>query len=238
MGLFSLPALARSLDLKNQYKAILFDGFVLLNPASLTALVTELYPDKGMAFLKTGRTKQFEYSWLRASASEYQDFWKVTHEALQYAAASNGLTLSIEAQETHMKQYLQMPIWDDVKGGLETLQTMGIPMGFLSNMTPKMLWNSGKKAGIAPLLKWNISTDEAKTYKLAKQAYQLGVAHTGFNKSEIIFVAFAGWDAWGAKGFGYPTFWLNRMHQPKEGMNVEPDGMGYAMQDLVAFLGK
>jgi 2-haloacid dehalogenase len=33
-------------------------------------------------------------------------------------------------------------------------------------------------------------------------------------RDEIVFGAFAGWDAAGAKAFGYPTFWVNRMKQP------------------------
>ena len=28
------------------------------------------------------------------------------------------------------------------------------------------------------------------------------------NQGEIAFAAFAGWDAAGAKAFGYPTFWV------------------------------
>jgi 2-haloacid dehalogenase len=33
-------------------------------------------------------------------------------------------------------------------------------------------------------------------------------------RDEIVFGAFAGWDAAGAKAFGYPTFWVNLMKQP------------------------
>ncbi|MEO8406190.1 MAG: hypothetical protein ABI480_16395, partial [Chitinophagaceae bacterium] len=51
-------------------------------------------------------------------------------------------------------------------------------------------------------------------------------------KSEIGFVAFAGWDAAGAKSFGYPTYWLNRQHQPMEQLGVTPDWTGDNLSDL------
>lgn len=36
-------------------------------------------------------------------------------------------------------------------------------------------------------------------------------------KEEVIFVAFAGWNAAGAKAFGYPTFWVNRLNSSPNG---------------------
>jgi 2-haloacid dehalogenase len=35
-------------------------------------------------------------------------------------------------------------------------------------------------------------------------------------REEILFAAFGGWDAAGAKAFGFPTFWVNRMGSPLE----------------------
>ena len=51
-----------------------------------------------------------------------------------------------------------------------------------------------------------LSSDRAKTYKPDPRAYQLGVDALQVKREEILFVAFAGWDAAGAKLFGYPTF--------------------------------
>jgi 2-haloacid dehalogenase len=55
-------------------------------------------------------------------------------------------------------------------------------------------------------------------------------------KEEIAFAAFAGWDAAGAKWFGYPTFWVNRAKTPVEELGVVPDGVGSGMADLVKFV--
>jgi 2-haloacid dehalogenase len=53
----------------------------------------------------------------------------------------------------------------------------------------------------------------------------------GLPREEIFFVAFAGWDVAGARWFGYPTFWVNRLDLPAE----EPR-TGRDLADLVRFV--
>ena len=55
-------------------------------------------------------------------------------------------------------------------------------------------------------------------------------------REEILFAAFAGWDAAGAKWFGYPTFWVNRLNLPGEELGVTPDATGQDLTDLVSFV--
>jgi FMN phosphatase YigB (HAD superfamily) len=49
-----------------------------------------------------------------------------------------------------------------------------------------------------------LSTDEARTFKPDPRAYQLGVDALKVKREEILFVAFAGWDAAGANCSGIP----------------------------------
>jgi len=55
-------------------------------------------------------------------------------------------------------------------------------------------------------------------------------------RQEILFVAFAGCDAAGAKLFGYPTFWANRQNLPAEKLDAVPDGAGESLTQLLRFL--
>jgi len=64
----------------------------------------------------------------------------------------------------------------------------------------------------------------------------MGIDAFRLNREEILFAAFAGWDAAGAKLFGYPTFWVNRQKQPPEQLGVLADGEGSGMSDLLRFL--
>jgi 2-haloacid dehalogenase len=65
----------------------------------------------------------------------------------------------------------------------------------------------------------------------------MGIDAFGIKKEEIAFAAFAGWDAAGAKFYGYPTFWVNRAGAPLEELGVVPDGTGAGLNDLVSFVG-
>ena len=81
-----------------------------------------------------------------------------------------------------------------------------------------------------------LSTDRVNEYKPSPKAYQMGIDSLKLKKEEIAFAAFAGWDAAGAKWFGYPTFWVNRQNAPLEELDVAPDGIGTDMMGLVNFV--
>jgi len=55
-------------------------------------------------------------------------------------------------------------------------------------------------------------------------------------KSEIAFAAFGGWDAYGAKRFGYPTYWVNRFHLPMEKLGTPPDATSNDLAGLLLFV--
>ena len=50
-----------------------------------------------------------------------------------------------------------------------------------------------------------------------------------------LFAPFAGWDVAGAKWFGHPTFWVNRLKSPPEELGTRADAMGPDLNALVEF---
>ena len=80
-----------------------------------------------------------------------------------------------------------------------------------------------------------LTTDAVKQFKPAPRAYQMGVDAFGVKREAILFGAFAGWDASGAKWFGFPTVWVNRMNSPPEELNVSPDLTCSDLSGLVTF---
>jgi 2-haloacid dehalogenase len=93
-----------------------------------------------------------------------------------------------------------------------------------------------KNSALGDIFEQAVSTDEAKTYKPDPRAYTLGINTLKLKKEEIMFVAFASWDAVGAKSFGYPTYWMNRLNLPQEELNSTPDATGAGMADLLSLL--
>jgi 2-haloacid dehalogenase len=62
-----------------------------------------------------------------------------------------------------------------------------------------MLEANVQSAGLSGFFEQVLSTDRAKSYKPDPRAYQLGTEALKLERQEILFVAFAGWDAAGAK---------------------------------------
>jgi len=223
---------------KHSIKAIAFDAFPIFDPRPIFALVETLFPGKGKELSSAWRIRQFEYQWLRALSGQYVDFWQATEEGLLFAVKQLNLKMSDEKREQLMNAYLNLKPWPDVVPALKSLKDSNIRLAFLSNMTPKMLNTNMHNSGLDEFFEHIISTDSAKTYKPDPRAYQLGVDTLKLKREEIAFAAFAGWDVAGAKWFGYPTFWVNRIGLPNEELGVMPDGTGKSLVQLVDFVKK
>jgi 2-haloacid dehalogenase len=216
-----------------RYKAVLFDGLAIFNTGPVVTLANELFSGNITDFISVWRSKQFEYCWLRETAGQYADFWQVTREALHFAASKTGIPLDADKEQKLMNVFLQLPVWEDVKPGLELLKRKAVRLGILSNFTKTMLDSCIAHAGFEGLFSDVISTDEAKSYKPSAKSYQLGLHHTWLSKDEVLFVAFAGWDVAGAKWFGYPAYWLNRGRAIREGIGEKENRAGTSMSDLL-----
>jgi 2-haloacid dehalogenase len=219
-----------------RFKAIAFDGFPIIDPRPVATRAEEAFPGHGARLIDAWRTKQFEYTWLRTLSRRYADFWQVTEEALVFAANSIKLDLTAAKRAQLMQTFLELKTWPDAAPALRELKTKGIRMAFLANFTTTMLDASIRNAGLDGVLEPHLSTDRVGAYKPDPRAYQMALGAFGMAREEIIFAASAGWDAAGAKMFGYPTFWINRANLPAEELGVTADGTGSGLADLVKFV--
>jgi 2-haloacid dehalogenase len=175
---------------------------------------------------------------MAANRSEpLREFRARNHDALMFAAKTLKLEITAEMRERLLKTHFELKTWPDVIPALTKLREAGPSLFFLSNFTPGMLSNCIKVAGLDGVFDQVLSTDLARTYKPDARAYRLGIETLKLPREEILFVAFAGWDAAGAKLFGYPTFWVNRLGLPPEELDVLPDATGSNLTDLLAFIG-
>ena len=202
LALECLPAVAAGA--RGRIKAVAFDAFPILDPRPVFALVNELFPEKGPELSNLWRTRQFEYAWLRTLSRHYADFWQVTGDALTFAAKTLHLEITPDKHDRLMQAYLNLRCWPDVPAALSSFQEAGIRIGFLSNMTAKMLQAGIRNSQLDGAFDHVLSTDRVKAYKPDPRAYQMGTEAFGLKPEEIVFAAFAGWDAAGAKAFGYP----------------------------------
>lgn len=219
------------------YRAVAFDAFPIFDPRPVFALAEALFPGQGAALSDVWRARQFEYQWLRASAHQYADFLRTTEDALVFAAKQIRLELTPDARAQLMHAYMTLEAWPDARPALSALKAAGLRLALLSNMTAAMLHAGIATAGLDGLFEHVLSTDARKTYKPDPLAYQMGVDTFNLKRGEIVFVSFAGWDASGAKWFGYPTVWVNRLSAPAEELGVAPDVVGRDLSVLTKFVG-
>ena len=216
--------------------AICFDLFTLFDPRSVIAAAETLVPGQGGKLCETWRTRQFEYSWLRAAGGRYEDFEAVTRAALSYALRAHDLELNEAARSQLVATYSELDPWPDARQRLEEFRSRDLLLAPLANYSPSMLSRLITRAKLSGYFKTLISTDAAKTFKPDPRAYALGPQLLGLPRERIAFSAFGGWDAAGATWFGFPTFWVNRLNVTAETLEPAPAGTGANLSDLSRFV--
>ncbi|HSY70525.1 MAG TPA: haloacid dehalogenase type II [Edaphobacter sp.] len=228
------PAMAAVTGAK--IKAIAFDGFTVFDARPVAALAERVFPGHGEEMSALWRTRQFEYTWLRTVGHQYVNFWQVTEEALSFSCKSLKLELTTPDRDRLMQSYLELKAWPDALLALKGLKASGLRLAFLSNFTVTMLDQAVKNSGLEGIFDDHLSTDRVRAFKPDPRAYGMAMSAFGLQREEIAFAAFGGWDAIGAKWFGYPTFWVNRAHAVTEQLGVVPDGAGSDLNDLAMFV--
>ena len=233
-----VPPRSPASAVRTRIRAVCFDVFTLFDPRSVERAAHAVIGEQASALCKSWRTRQFEYSWLRTSARQYADFQAVTTEALEFAARETGLTLSDDQRRQLIDAYTELEPWPDTRAALDEWHRAGLVLAPLSNYSPSMLERLVGGAGLGEVFTALISTDRARTFKPDPSAYALGPAVLGLPKESVAFAAFGGWDAAGARWFGFPTFWLNRLGVTEESLAPGPQASGRTLSELAAFVAR
>ncbi|MEO9136808.1 MAG: haloacid dehalogenase type II [Casimicrobiaceae bacterium] len=207
-------------------RAFVFDAYgTLFDVHSVVTLAEALAPRQGAVLSQIWRTKQLEYTWLQSlmisPAFPRDDFSTLTARALDYAVAQLMVPLAATDQQRLLDAYRALSPFPDATDALAVLAPR--PRWILSNGTLDMLDPLVKSSSLAPHIDGLLSVDAAGVYKPAPRVYQLAVDQLRLPPGEIAFISANGWDAAGAKAFGFTTFWINRYGLPVERHAPEPD---------------
>jgi 2-haloacid dehalogenase len=212
-------------------EAFVFDAYgTLFDVHSVQRRGEEFFPGSGEPLSRLWRAKQLEYTWLRTLMDRYAPFSTVTREALAYAAEALGLALTQERMCALLEEYNRLAVFPDVAATLERLA--GRKLAILSNGSPDMLEPLVAHAGLK--LDAVLSVDDVKRFKPAPQVYELAVSRLGIPRERIGFVSSNGWDAIGARAFGFVTFWINRSGAPLDRLGVQPRSTVRTLDELRA----
>jgi 2-haloacid dehalogenase len=219
-----------------QIKAVAFDAFSIFDPGPIFKSLHELIADKGDNVIELWQNKQFSYQWLRVCGNKYKNFWEVTKDALDAALAQSNVLLSDVEKMKIMSHYETISVWPEVLPVLKKLKDENVRLCILSNMTEDMLMRGLNNSNAEIFFDHVISTDEKRIYKPCPAAYHMAIEKLKLKKENILFVPFASWDMAGAKWYGYPTFWVNRLQAILDKLDATPDGAGNDLNDVVEFI--
>ncbi|MTW10591.1 haloacid dehalogenase type II [Pseudoduganella eburnea] len=228
-----LPAQAATSGIK----AVAFDGLALFDPRPIFALAEQFFPGRGNALATAWRVRIFEYSWLRTLTGSYATFMRIADDALVFALAQEKITATEAQRKQLVAGFLDLRTWPDVAPVLRRLKAAGLRLAPLTHFSVPMLEKGMANSGLEGVFDHLLSADLVKAYKPDPRAYQMAVDRFGLAPNQIAFVAFGGWDAAGAKTFGFPTIWINRLNAPAEQLGVAPDAIASSFDALPAFVG-
>ena len=219
--------------------ALVFDAYgTLFDVHSVTALAEVLAPRRGATLSQLWRTKQLEYTWLSSLMATpvcpRRDFAAVTADALDYALAALGVELAPQARKRLCDSYLALTPFPDVPAALAALAPR--PRWILSNGTLAMLEPLVKHTGLDADIDGVLSVDAAGIFKPSPRVYQLAADRLQVPPERIGFVSSNGWDAIGAKAFGFTSFWINRAAAPVDRHGPAPDRIISTLADLPPLL--
>ena len=219
----------------SRVRALVFDAYgTLFDVHSVIAECERRCPGRGAELSKLWRQKQLEYTWLRSLMGRYEDFERVTSDALSHSGAALGLTLDGEARSALMNAYLHLSPYAEVPGALSSLASR--KRAILSNGSPRMLEAVVGNAGLAGAFDAILSVDALKVFKPHPSVYQLAVDRLGVAAAEIGFVSSNFWDVSGAASFGFRTFWINRAGNVPDELGFRPVAVVSGLDQLAALL--
>ncbi len=168
------------------------------------------------------RTKQLQYTWLRAVTGDHTDFWKVTCDGLDWAMESVGLD-DPELRERLLALYWELAPYREVPRMLAELKAAGYATAILSNGSPDMLDGAVTSAAIGDYLDAVLSVEDVGVFKPDARVYDMVGTRFDCTPNEVLFVSSNGWDAAAAAAYGFHTAWVNRAGEPMDRLPGRPE---------------
>jgi 2-haloacid dehalogenase len=218
-------------------RAVVFDAYgTLLDVGSAANRARDVLGATWQPLADTWRAKQLQYTWLRSLMGRHTDFWQVTGDALDFAMEAHRVSPGNGLRDRLMQLYRVLDAYPDARPVLATLREAGISRAILSNGEPTMLADAARSAGLDGLLDAILSVEDVGVYKPHPRVYELAPRRFGVTPAEIAFISSNGWDAYGAKAFGFRVVWCNRAGGPRERIPAEPDVTVNSLADLPALI--
>lgn len=205
----------------------------LIDPFSMESQLRAVFVDNAREASELWRAKQLEYSFRRALMKKYVTFDVCTAQALRFAAAHFGVSLTAEAEERLQARYRHLPAYPDVLDALNEFAERGFEIVAFSNGTPRAVRGALDHAGILPRFGKIVSVDPIRTFKPDPAVYEHLLVEVQAPREALWVVSANPFDVIGAKACGLRTVWVQRdskrVFDPWE---YQPDVIVHSLKEL------
>jgi 2-haloacid dehalogenase len=219
-------------------KAICCDALgTLINIGHINHSLENRFPNFGSDLGTLWRTKQIDYTRLRALSDQYKPFDEITRDALIASLKELALSSTPADIDSIMSSYSKATAFSDVAPFLDAIS---LPWSIVTNANRPFIRPILETAQI-PIDDSNlITSDQVRTFKTAPALYQLGWEWAQLNGSaslkQVLFVSANQWDAIGANWFGFTSCWVNRLGQTPDSLGTRPDLEVSNLADLLQLI--
>ena len=141
---------------------------------------------------------------------DYRSFGTIGAEALLMLAHKHGIDLSRDRAEGVVAGMRRLEPHPDVIPALEALRDAGFRTATLTNGSTEAATAQLDHAGITPLLDAQMTVDEVRKFKPAREVYETAAERFGVDISKMLMVAAHDWDVAGASAAGCRTAFVTR----------------------------
>jgi 2-haloacid dehalogenase len=163
------------------------------------------------------------WSWHATAANAYVPFPELAAEALLGAARQEGFPLERTGADWIVEGTRELPVFDDVPRGLESLAALGVPLAILSNGTADGIDALVRHNGLEGTFDHLLVADSVKRFKPAPEVYALATRAFGAPGDRVMLVSGHEWDVAGAATAGLKTGWLARGERLAPVRGIDPD---------------
>jgi 2-haloacid dehalogenase len=155
---------------------------------------------------------------------------------LKAAAREHGFRLERAAADWIVEGMRELPVFDDVPAGLQSLRALGIPLAVLSNGTKEGVDALVAHNGLEGTFEHVLVADSVRRFKPAREVYALATGAFGAPPGRIMLVSGHEWDVAGAARAGLMTGWLGRGERFAPTLGVDPDVEARDLPELALIL--
>ena len=156
-----------------------FDVYgTLMNTHGVVSLLEDFIGNKANIFSQTWRDKQLEYSFRKALMNQYEDFSICTRQALDFTCLFHKIELTDDQKTKLLDFYKSLPVFEDVKEGLDKLTDSKVDLYAFSNGKSESIKGLLSSAGISEYFKGIVSADTIKSFKPNPAVYEHFIAQS------------------------------------------------------------